>query len=201
MAELPSLSSFPLLKTRGGAILCDSEDSALHASEKTAAEFGRHREGSPKWHKFCQKLQLAARDTLGGAVRKSIKDRRGRNTCRDPKDTRRKTGNNIFFPALFKADDMKAFLTDLTLLSNRERRLWKYLRWHQTQGKVTVRQVLCEWANPFSGLVGEETRKGKAGGRDVRRGTKRELDEDEHEQRRRLTLKWGRKRDGKLLLL
>ncbi|KAF7360666.1 hypothetical protein MVEN_00798300 [Mycena venus] len=36
---------------------CDSEDSVLDALEKTAAEFGGYREGSPKWRKFRQKLQ------------------------------------------------------------------------------------------------------------------------------------------------
>jgi hypothetical protein len=36
---------------------CKSEDSVLDTLEKTAAEFGGYREGSPKWHKFRQKLK------------------------------------------------------------------------------------------------------------------------------------------------
>jgi hypothetical protein len=57
------LDAFAIYKHRIGVDLRDirsnlalrlhnSEDSVLDALEKTAAEFGGHREGSPKWHKF-----------------------------------------------------------------------------------------------------------------------------------------------------
>ncbi|KAJ6526139.1 hypothetical protein DFH09DRAFT_1371749 [Mycena vulgaris] len=36
---------------------CDSEDSVLDALHKTAIAFGGYRVGSPKWHKFRQKLK------------------------------------------------------------------------------------------------------------------------------------------------
>ncbi|KAJ7803890.1 hypothetical protein B0H14DRAFT_1631862 [Mycena olivaceomarginata] len=36
---------------------CDSADSVLDALEKTVTDFGGYREGSPKWHKFRQRLK------------------------------------------------------------------------------------------------------------------------------------------------